>query len=44
MKLLLLGGELLLELPILVQETIEGGDPVGIEMLKKAEVRTRTTL
>ena len=36
-ELLLLGGKLL-------HETIVGGDPEGVEMLKKAEIRTRTTL
>ena len=40
-ELLLLGGELLLELPVFAQETVEGADPVGVELLKKAEIRTR---
>ena len=43
-ELLLLGGKLLHELPVLAQETIVGGDPESVEMLKKAEVRTRPTL
>ena len=44
MELLLLGGKLLHELPVLAQETIVGGDPEGVEMLKRAEIRTRPTL
>ena len=43
-ELLLLDGKLLHELPVLAQETIVGGDPEGVEMLKKAEIRTRPTL
>ena len=43
-ELLLLGGKPLHELPVLAQETIVGGDPEGVEMLKKAEIRTRPTL
>ena len=43
-ELLLLGGKLLHELPVLARETVEGADPVVVELLKKAEIRTRTTL
>ena len=43
-ELLLLGGKPLHELPVLTQETIVGGNPEGVKMLKKAKINTRPTL
>ena len=40
-KLLLLGGKLLLELPMLAQEPIEGGNPEGIKVLKRRPKSTQ---
>ena len=34
-KLLLLGSKLLLELPMLAQEPVEGGNPEGVKVLKR---------
>ena len=32
---------MLLELPVLAQETVVGGNPEGVEVLKKSEVKNK---